>query len=248
MRYAIRDVASPNHEPRHDGRAPDMLILHYTGMVGAECAVRWLCMPESRVSCHYLVDSDGAVVRMVEEGLRAWHAGVSHWQGESDLNSCSIGVEIHNPGHDHGYPDFPDAQMHVVEALCRDILGRHAIPPERVLAHSDVAPARKIDPGERFDWRRLAGAGIGHWVPPAPIAGDAGFGPGDQSEDVRRLQRRLARYGYGIAETGRYDRATEQVVVAVQRHWRQEKVDGRADRSTVQTLERLQAGLGRDGP
>jgi len=136
-------VPSPNNEARVGGRSPDMLILHYTGMESAEAALDWLTREESKVSCHYLVDEEGRIAQMVAEGARAWHAGQSLWAGETDLNSCSIGIEIHNPGHDFDYPDFPEMQMCAVEALCLDILGRHAIPPDRVLAHSDIAPGRK---------------------------------------------------------------------------------------------------------
>ena len=136
-----------------------MLLLHYTGMDSAEAALDWLTRQESGVSCHYLVDAEGRIAQMVPESERAWHAGQSLWEGETDINSCSIGIEIHNPGHDFDYPDFPDAEMRAVEALCRDILSRHAIPSHRVLAHSDVAPGRKRDPGEKFDWERLARAG-----------------------------------------------------------------------------------------
>src|SRR5690606_31542336 len=125
-------------------------------------------------------------------------AGVSHWAGEDDINSCSIGIEIQNAGHDFGYPDFPDAQMQAVEALCVDIVARNPIPPERVLAHSDVAPARKIDPGEKFDWGRLARAGVGLWVEPVAIGDDAGLRQGDEGEAVKTLQQDLRRYGYGI--------------------------------------------------
>ncbi len=185
-------LAEPRRRAR-GGRTPDMLILHYTGMESAEAALDWLTRQESEVSCHYLVDEDGRIAQLVTESERAWHAGQSLWAGETDLNSCSIGIEIHNPGHDFDYPDFPDAQMRAVEALCLDILSRHAIPPARVLAHSDVAPGRKRDPGEKFDWQRLARAGIGLWVPPAPLEGDAGLGPGDEGETVAALQRALLR-------------------------------------------------------
>ena len=127
-------IPSPNHEARVGGRTPDMLILHYTGMESAEAALDWLTREESKVSCHYLIDEDGRIAQMVAEEARAWHAGQSWWAGETDLNSCSIGIEIHNPGHDFDYPDFPDVQMRAVEALCLDILGRHTVPPDRVLA------------------------------------------------------------------------------------------------------------------
>jgi N-acetylmuramoyl-L-alanine amidase len=230
---------SPNCEDRRDGRAVDILLLHYTGMESAEGALDWLTREESRVSAHYLIDEDGRVTQMVDEAMRAWHAGLAHWAGEDDINSCSIGIEIHNTGPDFGYPDFPDAQMRGLEAICSDILKRHAIPPARVLAHSDVAPARKRDPGEKFDWRRLAKAGIGLWVEPAPLGSDAGLGEGDSGAEVEAVQQRLARYGYGLEISGLYDSATHLAVTAFQRHFRQARVDGRADLSTIDTLGRL---------
>jgi N-acetylmuramoyl-L-alanine amidase len=234
---------APNYEPRRDGRAPDMLILHYTGMDSAEAALDWLTREESKVSAHYLIDEEGCIAQMVAEEMRAWHAGQSLWAGETDLNSCSIGIEIHNPGHDLGYPDFPDAQMRAIEALCLDILTRHAIPPERVLAHSDIAPGRKRDPGEKFDWQRLSKAGIGLWVEPAPLGGDAGLGLGDEGDGVARLQQALARFGYGVEATGTYGKGLEQVVQAFQLHFRPARIDGRADASTQDTLARLLSAL-----
>jgi N-acetylmuramoyl-L-alanine amidase len=232
---------APNREPRRSGREPDLLLLHYTGMDSAEAALDWLTREESKVSCHYLVDEDGNVTQMVREGERAWHAGQSLWAGETDINSCAIGIEIHNPGHDIEYRDFPDAQMRAVEALCLDILGRHNIRPERVLAHSDIAPGRKRDPGEKFDWAGLARAGIGLWVEPAPLGGDTGLGPGDEGEAVIKLQQDLAAYGYGVEITSTYGRGLENVVEAFQRHFRPERIDGRADVSTRDTLARLLA-------
>jgi N-acetylmuramoyl-L-alanine amidase len=232
---------APNREPRRNGREPDLLLLHYTGMDSAEAALDWLTREESKVSCHYLVDEDGNVTQMVREGERAWHAGQSLWAGETDINSCAIGIEIHNPGHDIEYRDFPEAQMRAVEALCLDILARHTIRPERVLAHSDIAPGRKRDPGEKFDWGRLARAGIGHWVEPAPLGDDPGLGPGDEGEAVTKLQQDLAAYGYGVEITSTYGRGLENVVEAFQRHFRPERVDGRADASTRDTLVRLLA-------
>jgi len=234
---------SENHGPRRGGATPTMLILHYTGMTSAEAAIARLCDPASQVSCHYLVDEDGTIVRMVEEDRRAWHAGVASWAGERDINSCSVGIEIHNPGHEFGYRDFPDAQMAAVERLCLDIVARHAIPARRVLAHSDVAPGRKVDPGEKFDWARLARAGVGHWVAPEPIRGGGFLQRGDGGEGVEALQALLAAYGYGIEITGVFDDATHGVVDAFQRHFRQARVDGIADASTVTTLHRLIAGL-----
>jgi N-acetylmuramoyl-L-alanine amidase len=235
-------VPSPNQEPRPDGRKVDMLVLHYTGMESAEAALDWLTRTESKVSAHYLIDEDGRIAQMVAEQARAWHAGQSLWAGETDQNSRSIGIEIQNIGHRDGImPPFPEAEMQAVEALCLDILSRHDIAPSRILAHSDIAPARKQDPGEAFDWKRLAEAGIGRWVTPAPLGEDAGLGVGDEGEDVLALQQALASCGYGIEATGTFGRGTENVLMAFQRHFRQARVDGHADRSTVDTLHRLLA-------
>jgi N-acetylmuramoyl-L-alanine amidase len=181
---------------------------------------------------------------MVAEDRRAWHAGTSSWAGETDINSCSIGIEIANPGHDHNYPEFPRRQVAAVTALCRSIFTRHKIPADRVLAHSDVAPGRKIDPGEKFPWERLYRAGIGLCVAPAPPAPPA-LALGDRGEAVTDLQNALARYGFGITPTGIYDEATVGIVTAFQRHFRRTLVDGRADRSTIDALEALLAA--RDG-
>jgi N-acetylmuramoyl-L-alanine amidase len=209
-----------NFEPRKGGERPSILLMHYTGMHSADRALRWLCAPESRVSCHYLIDEAGRITQMVSETMRAWHAGESYWAGETDINSASIGIEVHNPGHGSGYTDFADRQMQAVEALSQDIIARHGIAAPRVLAHSDVAPRRKQDPGEKFDWGRLAGAGVGFWVEPARIEGDAGLSLGDEGGEVERVQRQLAAYGYEIAPTGRFYEDTEIVVAAFQRHFR----------------------------
>jgi N-acetylmuramoyl-L-alanine amidase len=238
---ACRQAA--NFEPRRDGMRPYILLLHYTGTPTAEFAIDWLCSEESRVSCHYHIDEAGQILQMVSEGMRAWHAGDSFWQGATDINSASIGIEIHNPGHGLDYRNFAEAQMQAVEALSLDIIARHGIRPEHVLAHSDVAPVRKRDPGEKFDWGRLAGAGIGHWVEPTRIVGDAGFGMGDEGPEIVRLQQALADYGYGINISGRFDEAMEFVVIAFQRHFRPALVNGRADHATIDTLDRLLAAL-----
>lgn len=239
-----RICPSPNSGVREQAAKPAILLLHYTGMPSAEAAICWLAAPESKVSCHYVADESGAVTQMVPEACRAWHAGVSHWKGVTDINSWSIGIEIHNPGHDGGYPDFPEAQMRAVAELCLDIVRRHGIRPENVLAHSDVAPRRKIDPGEKFDWARLAAAGIGHWTDPVPLAG-AGevLERGSSGDGVMRLQKSLKAYGYGIGCTGHYCEDTEFVVAAFQRHFRPALVDGRADSSTVATLDALLSKL-----
>jgi N-acetylmuramoyl-L-alanine amidase len=235
---------SPNFEPRAAGAQPSILLLHYTGVTTAAKAIDWLSRSESRVSAHYVIDDEGRVTQLVAEAMRAWHAGLAAWAGETDINSASIGIEIHNPGHELGYPDFPQPQLAAVEALCRDIIARHAIRPERVLAHSDVAPTRKKDPGEKFPWARLAQAGIGHWVGPEPVSwADPGMARDAAGPLVADVQALLARYGYGIEATGGFDPKTEFVVTAFQRHFRPERVDGRIDQSTVTTLERLIADL-----
>jgi N-acetylmuramoyl-L-alanine amidase len=209
-------------------------------MPSAEAAIQWLAAPQSQVSCHYVIDENGAVTQMVPEANRAWHAGVSHWRGITDINSCSIGIEIHNPGHEGGYPEFPGAQMGAAETLCLDIVRRHGVEPRHVLAHSDVAPRRKIDPGEKFDWAGLCRAGAGHWVAPVPVLpeGDV-LARGDRGEAVLLLQQKLHAYGYGLEAAGVYDEGTEFAVAAFQRHFRPSLVDGRADRSTLETLDAL---------
>jgi N-acetylmuramoyl-L-alanine amidase len=232
-------VVSPNHDARKDGRAADMILLHYTGMPDAQAALDRLCSIEAKVSAHYVVFEDGRIVQCVQEARRAWHAGVSSWAGESDINSCSIGIEIANPGHDFGYSDFPKRQIAAVIALCRGIIARRGIRPQRVLAHSDVAPTRKKDPGEKFPWRLLHESGVGHWVRPARVSGGALIQPDEESEAVRTMQAALADYGYGLDVTGKYDSATQQVVIAFQRHFRPARVDGVVDESTVRTLRAL---------
>jgi N-acetylmuramoyl-L-alanine amidase len=233
-----------NFEPRRPGMRPSMLLLHYTGVASAAKAIDWLARPDSRVSCHYVVDESGCITQMVAEEARAWHAGEACWGGETDINSASIGIEMQNPGHELGYPNFPEAQLAAVEALARDIVHRHGIRPERVLAHSDVAPRRKIDPGEKFPWARLAAAGVGHWVEPAPLLeAELGIGVGAAGPRFRELQALLRDYGYAIEPTGVVDASTEFVVKAFQRHFRPARVDGRIDQSTITTLARLRAAL-----
>jgi N-acetylmuramoyl-L-alanine amidase len=195
------------------------------------------------VSSHYFVFEDGRVLSLVPEERRAWHAGAGSWAGESDVNSRSIGVEIANAGHPGGLPEYPEPQIKALVALCRDILGRHPIPPHRVLAHSDVAPGRKLDPGERFPWRRLADEGVGHWVEPVEIGGGRFLARGEAGQPVEALQAMLALYGYGIEIDGMFGPRTEAVVAAFQRHFRPNQVDGVADSSTLKTLRDLLTAL-----
>jgi N-acetylmuramoyl-L-alanine amidase len=232
-------MPSPNHDERK--HALDMILLHYTGMQTGEAALERLCAAESKVSAHYVVFEDGRIVQCVPEERRAWHAGVSSWAGETDINSCSIGIEIVNPGHEFGYRDFPLRQIAAVISLCKSIITRRGpISADRILAHSDVAPTRKQDPGERFPWALLSESGIGHWVRPAPPTLDGrALKPGDSGEMVTRLQHALRTYGYGVEETGQYDELTRDVIIAFQRHFRQARVDGIADTSTQLTLRAL---------
>jgi N-acetylmuramoyl-L-alanine amidase len=236
-KLAARVVPSPNHDARTS--RIDILLLHYTGMQTAEEALARLTDPAASVSCHYFIYEDGRIDQLVREARRAWHAGASSWKGATDINARSIGIEIVNPGHEYGYRDFPDAQIDAVIKLCRDIVARHPIRRERVLAHSDIAPTRKKDPGEKFPWHRLADAGVGLWIEPSPIDGGRTFSANDKGPEVEKLQKQLARFGYDLKITGRYDDDTRSVVTAFQRHFRTERVDGLADPSTVETLRRL---------
>ncbi|MBC8129322.1 MAG: N-acetylmuramoyl-L-alanine amidase [Rhizobiaceae bacterium] len=234
---------SPNVDPRRGVAGPDMLILHYTGMEDGEAARRWLCMERSQVSCHYLIHEDGRIVQMVREADRAWHAGAGSWRGRDDVNSRSIGIEIVNPGHEHGYRAFPVVQIAAVIELCGDCGSRWPIARENVLAHSDIAPARKQDPGELFPWDQLFSAGIGHFTTPAPVTSGRYFGLGDEGEPVAAFQALLASYGYEVTASGVFDAATRLATIAFQRHFRPAKVDGIADMSTITTLHRLLTSL-----
>ncbi len=239
-------VASPNIGARRGKAKPDLLILHYTGLETARRSIDVLCDPVCEVSCHYLVDIDGRVTQMVREADRAWHAGRSFWQHETDVNSSSVGIEIQNPGHAHGYPDFPEPQMKAVERLSLDIVSRQGMVPHAVLAHSDIAPQRKIDPGEKFDWQRLHRSGVGHWVAPRALGEELdaeAFDATVADERVRTCQHLLAKYGYDTKQDGLLDAAAGRVISAFQRHFRPERVDGLPDSSTILTLRDLIAAL-----
>lgn len=230
---------SPNFGARRGPKRPDILLLHYTGMQDSKAALRRLCEKSSEVSAHYLVFEDGRIVQMVPEKKRAWHAGVSSWEGESDTNSRSIGIEICNPGHDFGYPGFPSKQIKAVIALCKDIVKRNKIRADRVLAHSDVAPARKQDPGEKFPWAKLHKAGIGHFVRPVKAARGKRFRLGDSGKEVRAAQAQLRDYGYEVPVSGKFDAQTKRAVIAFQRHFRPRRIDGALDVSTRVILHKL---------
>jgi N-acetylmuramoyl-L-alanine amidase len=214
---------SPSCGRRPAKGAIDMLILHYTGMESAADALMRMCDPAARVSAHYMIDENGEIYRLVEEAMRAWHAGESWWRGATNINDRSIGIELVNPGHAFGYRRFPEPQMAALIDLCRDILSRHGIPPVNVLGHSDVAPARKLDPGELFDWRRLAGSRIGLW----PSEVTAGAAPADQAAALEVL----GRIGYQVGGTG--DQASKASVGAFQRRYRPARIDGVIDGETA---------------
>lgn len=233
MTLEFIETPSPNFDART--KVPDMLVLHYTGMETGAAALARLSAPEAKVSSHYLVEEDGRIFRLVPEERRAWHAGVSFWKGEEGVNHASIGIEIVNPGHEFGYRPFPQAQIDAVIALVADIRTRWSIDDNRILGHSDVAPARKIDPGELFPWKLLAEAGHGIWAEADPAPGDP-LVEGAEGVGVFALQAGLTRLGYDCAPSGRFDQATREIVSAFQRHWVQTRWDGVADGLTRATL------------
>ncbi len=236
--FPVRERPSPNHDSRGNPPRIDMLVLHYTGMRSAVAALDRLCDPAARVSAHYLVEEAGAVWRLVPEMRRAFHAGLSCWEGEPNLNLVSIGVEIVNPGHEWGYRPFAEPQMTAVERLCRDILSRHPIPAHRVVGHSDIAPDRKTDPGELFAWSRLARAGIGIWPDPGELSKDH---PVDRARAIDDL----AAIGYCVAATG----VEASAVAAFQRRFRPARIDGVVDDETAARLAEVRAAFvrSRDG-
>ncbi len=218
---SLRKIRSPSPNFNERRHPLDMLVLHYTGMKDGPSALARMRDPQTEVSAHYMVEEDGAVHELVAEEARAWHAGRSQWQGDDDLNSRSIGIEIVNGGHDFGLPAFPGQQIEAVIALCNEIIARRQIPQTRIVGHSDIAPDRKDDPGERFPWRRLAEAGIGLWpepvtATPAPVA-------------ERELEAAYRTIGYSAVLI---DSDINSVTRAFQRRWRQADVSGEADAET----------------
>ena len=235
------DRPSPNYDFRPAGTIIDILLIHYTGMETTSAALNRLCDPKSKVSAHYLIDEDGTAYQLVKDERRAWHAGVASWRDQSDINVRSIGIELVNPGHEFGYRRFPDTQMEQLVGLASEVVSRHHIPDEGVLGHSDVAPGRKQDPGELFDWAALAEAGVGLW--PARGFRIRRIGPilqaGDRGAEVAALQGSLKTFGYGIAEDGDYGAQTQAVIAEFQRHFRPLIVNGVADSETCSLLDHL---------
>jgi N-acetylmuramoyl-L-alanine amidase len=225
----IAERPSPNFDARPGEGRVDILILHYTGMRTAKDALDRLCAPAARVSAHYLIDEEGAVTHLVAEDKRAWHAGISSWRGRNDINGASIGIELVNPGHEFGYRRFPESQMAALEELAKGILSRHPIPPRHVIGHSDVAPLRKQDPGELFDWQRLARAGIGFWP---DFTGQTAVRP----PGLREIQSMLNEIGYLCRQSGALDAVTTAAILAFQLHFRPEHCDGVLDTETARRI------------
>ena len=242
-REGIKWRPSPNFDERGTGVSIDMLVLHYTGMATGEAAIERLCDPAAKVSAHYVIEEDGRIFSLVDEKMRAWHAGVSCWRGKSDINARSIGVEIVNPGHEFGYRSFPNDQMAAVKAVAVDIVGRHLIPARNVVGHSDVAPDRKEDPGELFDWRELSQIGVGLWYQD-DLSSFQEFEPlavGEEGTRICALRKALQEIGYGVSANGIYNTELENVIRAFQRHWRASRVDGIADPETQSIIYALLA-------
>ena len=220
----IIERPSPNLSDRPTDANIDLVVLHYTGMVSGAAALDRLCDVAAKVSAHYLIEEDGRAYRLVAENKRAWHAGFSHWAGAFDINDRSIGIEIVNPGHEFGYRPFPEAQMVTVEVLLADIMNRHGIAPDRVVGHSDIAPSRKQDPGELFDWQRLAAKGLSVWP--------ADFPPPVSPADAFN---RLVAIGYDPAAD------PTDVVIAFQRRFVPDNVNGVLDDPTLAMIAAVHA-------
>lgn len=231
----IIERPSPNQDARPDGTVIDILLLHYTGMQSAEAALDRLTDPDAKVSAHYLIDEYGHCYRMVDETRQAWHAGVASWHGATDINARSIGIELVNPGHQFGCRPFPNAQMHSLTRLSTAIISRHPIPPARVLAHSDVAPDRKEDPGELFDWQRLAASGIGVW--PAYRATT------DDPPAFSEAMRLLSEIGYAAPETAVMTGAARNILLAFQRRWMPRDLTGALTPETAARIRSVHSEL-----
>jgi N-acetylmuramoyl-L-alanine amidase len=239
MTLRIVSCPSPNHDARTDGVPVDILVLHYTGMQTADEALARLVDPEAKVSAHYTIGRDGRVFAHVPEDRRAWHAGVSYWAGETNINARSVGIELVNPGHEFGYVPFAEPQIAALIDLAQGILKRHPIPPHRVLGHSDVAPARKEDPGELFPWAQLAEFGIGLWPSSPPQRGEVDRAQRGRVGTSEPTPQDLARFGYGIPP--HTEVPLDKAITAFQRHFRPAEVNGRWDGECATALAALLA-------
>ncbi len=223
---------SPNYDER--GQEVRMVIIHYTGMPSEMGALEHLCSPKNKVSAHYLIATNGILYQLVDDKYRAWHAGVSYWQGERDINSASIGIELANPGHEHGYVPFPPPQMMTLIALLHDLITRYKIRSDLLLGHSDVAPARKQDPGELFPWDLLHRHGLGLWATPPLVTHPQPCG-------AFELQEALADFGYECSLTGTWDPASQAALTAFHRHYMPQHPLGIASLETLDHLRLLRA-------
>ncbi len=242
MTVTYKEWPTPNQDERpYIVPGIDVLVLHYTGMVSAKAALERMRDPLFKVSAHWCIDENGTIYRLVPEEMRAWHAGLSYWRQRHLLNDTSIGVELVNPGHELGYRPFPSAQMDALILLAGDIVTRYGILAANVVGHSDIAPLRKQDPGELFDWARLARNGIGIWprVAGEPESKPVALDLGASGREVQQLQENLFEFGYGLSSDGHYGEESQSIVRAFQRHFRQARVDGIADGATRAILENL---------
>ena len=215
------EFSSPNFNDRPKDIVPNILVIHYTGMQSLDQALQRLMSSNSQVSAHYLISRKGEIFKLVSEEKRAWHAGVSYWRGETDINSYSIGIELENPGHEFGYSKFPKSQMSVLTELCVELINKYSISPENIVGHSDIAPRRKKDPGELFDWKSLAKKGVGLW--PEPILNKI---------TLESFEKSLNDFGYEIVDL-------RSTITAFQRHYLPDKVSGISDATTQKTLATL---------
>lgn len=234
MAFDMIQQSSANFDARATGAKIDMLVLHYTGMESAEAASHRLCDPAAKVSAHYMIDEQGQIFALVDEDNRAWHAGLAQWDEKTDINSCSIAIELVNPGHEFGYRDFPEPQMNALISLAHVILARHPIAAHRVLGHSDIAPLRKTDPGERFDWQALAAEGIGIFPPKSLIQNMVS--PNNSPLDHDVLRHEMENFGYFI-ENGQEN----AVISAFHRHFRPELLNKSPDSTDLAILNWLNA-------
>lgn len=229
------DRLSPNFGERHvlgDTAKITMLVLHYTGMVTCDEALKRLCDPRAQVSAHILIDEDGTTYRLVADDKRAWHAGHAYWRGISDINSASVGIELVNPGHEHGYRQFPGAQVEALIETCIDLRAKYDIPDQGIVGHSDVAPGRKTDPGELFPWEQLSGEGVGLW----PSTDTRSANNGNTWDD-------LAEIGYATPESPECgspvlnpETAETDIILAFQRRFMPSNLTGVLDTSTLKQI------------
>jgi N-acetylmuramoyl-L-alanine amidase len=233
------DHPSPNWNERPEGVAIDTVVLHYTGMQSGKEALGRLCCEQAQVSSHYLIDEDGTAYQLVDDKKRAWHAGVSSWQGRGNLNHSSIGIELVNPGHEFGYRDFPEAQIASLLALLNALKEKHAIPTSRFIGHSDIAPLRKNDPGERFPWKKLSHRGFG-------VFSEKDFSnqefielTSNNAAEIKVLNKQLGIIGYDGFDSDGFGAQTSQVIRAFQAHWRPEGVHGKLDKGTWSALQEI---------